>query len=206
MVNNITHFIDFNFVPFSKSQCIKRIMCIWLLNIPFYFFKNSILFIGLFFLIINLIISICFIRLIYKFADSKSSRFICDGIMCLYVSILLVTFSYIALTFVIGEKILLLCILLCTLFLFVFLFTKLVYKYIMEDRYDVRLGNKRINSLPFIGAFSAVLLARLFFNDISNNLAVTVFSMCLLFLAFIISIGSINLVKVLLMKKVNKTG
>lgn len=205
MVNNITHFIDYNFVPFSKGQCIKRMMFIWLLNIPFYFFKNSILFLGLFFSIINLIVSVCFIRLIYKFADSKSSRFICDGIMYLYISILLITFSYIALTFVIGEKILLLCILLCALLLFVFLFTKLVYKYIMEDRYNVRSGNKKINSLPFIGAFSAILLARLFLNDISNNLAVTLFSMCLLFLAFIISIGSINLVKVLLMKKVKNT-
>jgi len=203
MVNNknIKFFINYNFTPFRKLQCIKRALFMWILNIPFYILGKSNIYFGVMFSIINFLVSVGFIVMMIKSANAKSSRFICDGITCFCVSFALVIYSYIALTYVIGANLLLLGLLLCIFFAFIVLFIKLIYKNITKDRYSTQQDNKKVSLLPFIGAISAGLMARLFLNDITNNIALVLLSMCLLFLAFVTSIGSVNLLKVYLMKK-----
>ena len=96
MVNNknILAFLNYNYTPFSKVQCIKRALMVWaasaalcLVNQPFELWIVPLA-------IANVMVSMLFTALMAKFSQTQSARYLCDGIFYLYMAVLLNLASY----------------------------------------------------------------------------------------------------------------
>ena len=106
MVNNknILAFLNYNYTPFSKVQCIKRALMVWaasaalcLVNQPFELWIVPLA-------IANVMVSMLFTALMAKFSQTQSARYLCDGIFYLYMAVLLNLASYRVMTVQIGSN------------------------------------------------------------------------------------------------------
>lgn len=195
MINNekVQRFIDYNYICFSKKQCIKRILTMLCLSVIVCILKpqklNCILCFGL----TALLISVFFVYLILKRSSDKNSRFLCDGVFYLYISIILNFLSYRVLSFIKETNLWVCLFFFLLLFLFIMLVVVLVIMNIKNDKYE---KGKEINRIyPFAFAIFALIISRLFFRNIAGSVAWQIISGCLLLLSFITSIGTLNLLK-----------
>lgn len=199
--NNLVAFINYNYIPFSKSQCIKRLVTIWLLSIGVSLVGTHTIIWSLVFSVINIVVSIIFIVLILKFSLSKIARFLCDGITFLYIAIILNLGSYKFLTLLVEENWMLCLIFLSFLLMDITIFTIVVYKNIKSNKYSAQSNSKKVIWLPFVSTTCGILASRFFLQDASQETNIILVSTILLFLSFITGIPSINLLKAFLLNK-----
>lgn len=203
MVNNksVKEFIDFAFVPFSKSQCIKRLLCIWL-------FSAVLCFIGgyskkwmVLLCAANIVTSVLFIMLITKLASDRISRYLCDGIFYLHTAIIFNMASYRVITLLIKPNWILLLILLILLVACVAIFLLVTLQNIKSGKFSGINGGKKVVWIPLLGSVCGIVSANLFLRGQSQQVALTVVAIVLLFLSFILCIPSINLLRAVLYQK-----
>lgn len=203
--NNIQNFINYNFVPLSRCVCIKRLLIFWLLNIPFYLIDNFSIFFGIIFSIINLFVSVVFIKIAKNKTNNKESKFLCDGIACLYYSIILNIAAYIVLSFFNGYNYFLLIALILSLLFCIVVFVLLVIKFIKDGKYNNNNGIGKFTLIPFSGGLIGISLGRLFFSgNKDTQTGFIAIAMCLLVMSYIISIGSLNFVKLYFLRNQTK--
>ena len=204
-LNSIEEFIEYNFIPFSKVQCIKRIfytgiasyiICVlgflsarWVVAVSFLF-----------------CISALFLLLLTKSNDLKLNRFLCDGIYHTAMSILLNLAAYRVVAWKNGPKPALLIVFVLLLILSYAIFTLIVYLSIKQQRYCANATNRKVSLLAFGGCLLGTMVARLSLNGVSQELAVVLLSAILLLLSFVIGIGGLNLLKAWLYMRVKKVG
>lgn len=201
---SIISFMNYNYTPFSIKQCLIRIVLVWVLSALCCIgeFSWLIIYIIIFF---DIAISAVFGTLMIKFSSKKISRYLCDGLFCLYVSIILNQAAYRVLTLLVDVNWSLSLIFLALLILCVCTFLILVFYNIKCDKYNIQSSAKKSFLFSFVGSGCGLLFAKLFLQDISNNHAILLVSILLLLLSFITSIGSLNLLKIFLLKYINKT-
>lgn len=206
--DKILGFIDYKFIPFSKKQCIKRLILIWMFNIPFYYINDFTFYIGIVFSVVNLIISIIFIYFILKASNKKESRFFCDGITTTYYAVLLNIAAFILLSHNKEYSILLFLMLLSFLLISFLLFSVMVFQCIKNDAYTGNnTGGGKFALFPFGSGLFGCLVARLLFSNTNDTqIGIIVLGLCLLFLSCIASIGSMSFVKILLLRNLKKQG
>ena len=197
-------FINYNYIPFSKMQCIKRILLIWFFGFLLCVLgKNNVswaILLG----VVNICISGMFVYLMMRLSQSNISRFLCDGVFYLHMAVILNLASYRVMSLQIWENILLCFILLFLLFICILIFLIAVYINIKKDKYNSDTQNGKIISFPFLGALGGMLVAQIILKDQSQQFLLTMVAFLLLILSFMISIGSINLLKVFLVKVIGK--
>lgn len=197
--DNILSFVNFNYTPFSRKQCIIRLFVTWLLSGLCLVGSGKL--ISLFFVaFFDLLIGVVFGVLIVRFPKEKISRFICDGLTFLYASIILNVFSYklIALNF--GDNIALLLVFALLLLMCILLSFWLVLRNIKADEYKTNKVIKSIFAFSMLGAVSGWIFAKCVLGDISQSDAVLLVSVLLLFISLLLSIGSMSLLKVCFLK------
>lgn len=207
--NNLLNFINFKYAPFSKSQCIKRIVLLWILNIPFYFicridgFDKFSFYIGIAFTSINLIVLFVFVYLICKKSNTKEARFLCDGITYLYYSVLLNMLAFILLSYNKKYSFLLILFLIAVLLSSVAMFMIIVYKSIKRDDYaEGNTAAGKYTFIPFSSGILGTIFARILFNNVDDTqIGIYVIGLCSLFFSCIMSIGSISFVRLFVLKK-----
>ncbi|MBQ6708095.1 MAG: hypothetical protein IJM97_04005 [Clostridia bacterium] len=197
MVNyeKIERFINYNYIPFSVSQCIKRLVGIWGLSM-------AVCLIGerhpLWFIILgtfDVLISITFFRLICKMKTSKSARFLCDGVFYLYIALVLDFAAYRVMALNFGESWILFLVFLLLLLVCITIVVFIVFLNIKSDKYKTEKSTKKFYLLPFLGGTCGILFARLFLKSLSQGAAITLLAVILLTLSLMMSIGSVNLLK-----------
>lgn len=204
MVNrdSVNNFINFSFIPFSKSQCIKRYIVIWILSISasvvgvHKFLWFTIL------AIVNIAVGFIFSVLCFK-PDNKNSRFISDGLTCFYTSVLLSILSYKFFVFESEENVLLLIALLGLLLINILFFVFIVYLNIKHNNYDSAKTPSNMLISPFICGLIGLGVAHIILMDVSSDNANVILAACLLFISLLMSIGSTNFLKVILLKKIS---
>lgn len=201
--DNINSFINFHYIPFSRKQCLIRIFVIWLLS--------ALCLVGIeklislvFIVLFDVIISIVFGILIFRSPKKKASRFICDGLTCLYDSILLNLLAYRVLTLVFGDNIVVMFVFILLLFLCVFISFLLVLYNIKTDKYKAEADNKSILILSMLGAACGIIFAKLLLPNISQHYIILLLSVLLLVISFFLSAGSVNLLKAYFIKIITK--
>lgn len=203
MVNgeNIDAFINYNYVPFSKTQTIKRIIMIWISSVALCFLgKGSMLWViptG----IVSLTISVFFAVLITKYNFSKTSRYMCDGVFYLYMSIILNLASYRVMTLKIGANWLLLIILLLLLLACILLFMIVTLLNIKAGRFVQKNASKKVVSLPFICGLCGILVAKFVLQEQTQEATLQMGAILLLILSFVVSIPSVNLLRVVMYRR-----
>jgi hypothetical protein len=192
--NQIEEFINYNFIPFSKRQCIKRIffigiasytLCILgLLSVP-WVVVTSLLF----------CIPALFLLLLTKSNDLKLNRFLCDGIYHMTMSIIFNLAAYRVVAWKNGTMPALLMVFMSLLILSYVVCTLVVHLSIKHQYYRANATSRKVSLLAFGGCLLGSMVARLSLNNADQQLAVTLLSTILLLLSFVIGIGGLNLLK-----------
>ena len=151
--------------------------------------------------ILTLLFSSLFIVLLVKYSQSQISRYLCDGVFCLYISIILNLASYRVMTLhsdsSCGLAILLMSLLVACIIISLFV----VFFNIKSGKYSEAAPSKGIASLPFLGSAIGILVSRLLLQGQTQQEALSLLACVLLILSFIMSIPSLNLLKALFYKQ-----
>mgnify|MGYP004501215019 CR=1 FL=1 len=203
MVNNknILAFLNYNYTPFSKAQCIKRALMVWaastalcLVNQPLKLWIEPMA-------ITNVIVSMLFTALVAKFSQTQFARYLCDGIFYLYMAVLLNLASYRVMTVQIGSNWLLAIILIGMLAICIFVYLLITLSNIKSGKFLKENYSGAGASLPIICGGAGILAARALLQGQSQNVVLTVIACVLLILSFIMGIPSINILKVVLYRR-----
>lgn len=202
MVNNqqISEFINYNYTPFNKIQCIKRLFIIWITGAILSFLGKKIVLWLLLLGMVDLFISIMFITLIVRYSQFQIARYTCDGVFYLYMAVALNLAAYRVIAMQSGSNWWLAVILMSLLILCMSIFVYIVFFNIKSGSYSEKHISKRTVSLPCLGGIIGVFVARFLLPEQSQQEALTLLSYILLITSFIMCIPSINLLKVLLYK------
>lgn len=203
-VENIWFFINYNYEPFSKKQCIKRLAFIWFFSLLMCLIGARLEILEAGIVIANIGISSFFLVLVFKYSTLKISRFLCDGVTYFYIAIILNLASYRFLTLEIKKNIVLLLILLLLLFIDIGIFMLIVYKNIKLNKYSLQEKGGKLISLPFLMGTGGFFVAKSFLQDASQESITILISTILLLLSCMVGIGSLNLLKAVLMIKIQK--
>lgn len=204
MINDekIKRFINYNYVCFSKKQCIKRLVFIWLLSIGVCMIgRNNTKYLFCF-IFLNLVVTAFFCYLIFKLSNKKISRFLCDGVYYLDVSLILNVASYRILALKTGDNLILLLIFIILLLVFELFLMLIVFISIKNDRYNKESkSNKKI--LPFVCALIALTFSKFFLSGFDEQIALDIVSWSFLIVSFFVGVGSLNLLKAILNQQIN---
>ena len=202
----IENFINFRFTPLTKNKYVTRILFFWALNIPFYFYDSFSLITGIVFSVINVLSTVLFIMLAITIADTKFAKFLSDGISCIYYSAVFLFAGFILLSIANGYNYLLLAILILLYLLFAALFLLIVLRNIKKDAYNEKNlgGSGSVFMAPFAGGLLGISVGRLFFSGTSNQVSFYILGACLLFMAYILILGSMSLVKWYFLRNLSK--
>lgn len=197
----IAEFVNYEYKPFSKKECIKRIFLIWILSTVLCFLgqNNTAWFIVLF--LINVLITVGFTYLLIKKTQEKSSRFLCDGTSYLYYSVLLNLAAYRFITLFSPPNLFLAIALLAVLPVCIILFLILVYQNIKKDRYNKNKIAAGTFGLPFLGGILGFTVAQIFMKDIDQESSILIIVAGLVFLSGLMSVGSLNFLRFILLRK-----
>lgn len=208
MVNNksIEAFVNYNYTPFSRPQCIKRTVLIWVIGLAVSILgiDNQMWIFSI--ICVNILISIGFASLMFKTHMQRSARFICDGVFYMYVSILLCLSAYRMIALQIGYNGLLLVALIGLWLICVMLFVFIVYLNIKHDKYTSENRNQKVLLFPFMGGICGMVVSRLFLHSAAQETALQLLSVIVLLLSFLTSIGSLNILKAILEKNGKQNG
>lgn len=197
----VLSFIMYNYTPFQKKQCIKRLLIIWGTSLILVFVGGPtttwVLILG----IIDVLLSVVLLSLVVRYSQSQVSRYLCDGFFWLYISIFFNLTAYRITTLQKGPNGILALILIVSLIACIFLSILLTLSNIRSGKFSKPDCSKKILSLPtFCGAI-AIFTAKLSLQGATQQEALTVFTHILLLLSFIMSVPSINLLKAILYKR-----
>lgn len=203
MINEkkIAEFVNYEYKPFSKKECIKRIFLIWVLSTALCLLgqNNLAWFIVLF--LINAFITVGFTYLLTKKSQEKSSRFLCDGTAYSYYSVLLNLAAYRFVTLFSPPNLFLAIVLLAVLPVCIILFLILVYRNIKKDRYNKKKIATGAFGLPFLGGILGFTVAKIFIKNIDQEFSILFVAAGLVFLSGLMSMGSLNFLKFILLCK-----
>lgn len=204
--DNILHFLNYNYTPFSKKQCAKRIVLICILSI-------ILIFIGpqqLKWVVVSIsptaIISILFFVLIIQYPNYKISRYLCDGFAFLHIAVLLMLGSYRILVNCRGDDAPLLLILIVIFVINILAFFVITRHNIASDKYNPQASSRNVPVLPFIFASGGFLLAMISLDGKSERTGLIVLASCLMILSLMLGVGSLNLMKAYYQVKITGGG
>lgn len=208
MVNNqkINAFIDYQYTPFRKGQCVKRLIIIWLLSAAFCLIGDCAAAWAIFLGVFNVLVSALYIALIVKYAQSKASRFLCDGFFYLYLAMILNFASYRIMTLQSGSNWLLLIFLLSLLLICIVIFLFVVFYHIKADQFNPEnpANNRKAGPLPYLLGGCGILAANILFKGQSEQVGLMILSFALLILSLLLGIGSLQFLRLMLMIKQNR--
>lgn len=191
---NIENFINYNYTPYSRGQCVKRI--VWLLlacAVCGFVGGSSIVWICISALIFCTAVSVL-INNGRKNKGAMQQRFIGDGVFYLAMSLTLNLLSYRTFTVGKGENLLLLFVLLTILAASMATTHKIIQRNIAKNNYAK--GNAGIASTGAI-LFSAlgVLIAPLILAGESQDAYIMIIASILLLCSILLGVGTMNLMK-----------
>lgn len=199
MVNeNINSFINYNYIPFDKKQCVKRLILLWILSVVVPLIGKLTVLWGITIALADVLIAVLFLILIIKFSQKKSARFLCDGGSCLYLSLILDFAAYRVLVLQTGNSRILFFAFLLLLVVNIFVCMFLFHQKVQSDKYWANPTGGISLLTPLVGGSLGYVIVRFFSPD--NGFIII--SVCLLIASLLISLGSINLLKVFFLKKI----
>jgi len=204
-------YVDYGYIPFSRSQCIKRLIFIWALSFGLCFIgKISVVLLSAV-TIINIIVSIFLSNLMIKYSSLKTSRFLFDGITLTYFSIIFILLAYRLLSLLKKESVVLLLIMFAILLLSMGISWLTVYTNIKKDKYTKLQKTNNGCVAPFLFGTLGYLSMMLMTQNVDtgakdNTFAFTVLASVSLLLSVCFSVGSLNFIKFILYKNIEKTG
>ena len=204
MVNNIEHFIYNQFKPFVKTQAIKRLLFVMVIGVVVSLVGNNIVPWLLITSFLFLITAIVFLIIIVRHSAKDISRFICDGVTFLHLSILMTLLSYRLISLNDRDNLLLLALLLIALVIIISLLVWITMKKIKRGVFNYDKPNTVNLIPPLVFGSGGMIVARWLLINQSQDTIILVIALIVLLLSYVFALGSINLLKALLLRRVNR--
>lgn len=194
-------FVNYGYIPFSKIQCIKRLLFMWATAwIPCIMSKHRTV-VSVIILACVLAITWLFLGLIRQRSEERESRFLCDAVTFTYHAIVLNNLAYQVLRRMIGVGWLAQIAFLLILFLGIVVVALNVYRRVKHDGYSVGSKSSVSITLPVVGGVAGVFAAKLLLPAADETILPIILATILLLLSLGIGIGSLSFVKWLIVHK-----
>lgn len=200
-IEQIAAFLKFNYIPFSKAQYIKRLVIIWVAGAVLCFIGGLTAPWILTVAAACLPISALFVALTVRHSQSQMSRYLCDGVFWLYITVTLNLASYRVTVLIIGSDWVLLAVQLTLLAALTLAFVPVVVSNIKHDKYTETAAPPKAAILPYLAAALGMGAAKILLPGQSQQTSLAVISAALLLLSLLTAIGSVNLLKALMYKR-----
>lgn len=197
----VRDFVHYGYTPFSRAQCIKRLLFIWAAAwIPCVMSAHRTVASVVMLLCISAVTGL-FLRLIRRHPTEKASRFLCDAVTYTYHALVCNVLSYQVLRRMAGARWPVQFVLLLILLLGIAGMALVVRRNIRCGRYSASANASVSAALPAIGGIVGFFVAKLLLPAADDALLPFLLSAILLLFSLAIGIGSLNFVKWMFVRK-----
>ena len=192
---DIAAYLDYNYVPFRKLQCVGRIFIVLLSGAGLCLIgERSLLWavpVGL----LSLLITAAFIVLMVRFGSLRISRYLCDGTFWLYIAVVMNLGAYRCTALQAGSSVLRLIAMLSLLLIWVTAFAAITVSWIRAGKFSNPDSSKPSFWLPGLCGFAGMGFARVFLQGQSQQTVFAVITVGLLILSLMMGMTGSFLLK-----------
>ena len=192
---DIAAYLDYNYIPFKKTQCVGRIFIVLLSGAGLCLIRERSLLWAVPVGLLSLLITAAFIVLMVRFSRLRISRYLCDGIFGLYIAVIMNLGAYRCTALQAGSSVLRLIAMLGLLLIWAAAFAAITVSWIRAGKFSSSDPSKPNFWLPGLFVFAGMGLARVFLQGRSQQTVFAVITGGLLILSLIMGMISSNLLK-----------
>ena len=192
---DIAAYLDYNYIPFKKTQCVGRIFIVLLSGAGLCLIRERSLLWAVPVGLLSLLITAAFIVLMVRFSRLRISRYLCDGAFGLYIAVIMNLGAYRCTALQAGSSVLQLIAMLGLLLIWAVAFAAITISWIRAGKFSNADPSKPNFWLPGLFVFAGMGLARVFLQGRSQQTVFAVITGGLLILSLIMGMISSNLLK-----------
>lgn len=192
---DIAAYLDYNYIPFKKTQCVGRIFIVLLSGTGLCLIRERSLLWAVPVGLLSLLITAAFIVLMVRFSRLRISRYLCDGIFGLYIAVIMNLGAYRCTALQAGSSVLRLIAMLGLLLIWAAAFAAITVSWIRAGKFSSSDPSKPNFWLPGLFVFAGMGLARVFLQGRSQQTVFAVITVGLLILSLIMGMISSNLLR-----------
>ena len=159
---DIAAYLDYNYIPFKKTQCVGRIFIVLLSGAGLCLIRERSLLWAVPVGLLCLLVTAAFIVLMVRFSRLRISRHLCDGIFGLYIAVIMNLGAYRCTALQAGSSVLRLIAMLALLLIWAAAFAAITVSWIRAGKFSSSDPSKPNFWLPGLFVFAGMGLARVF--------------------------------------------
>ena len=192
---DIAAYLDYNYIPFKKTQCVGRIFIVLLSGAGLCLIRERSLLWAVPVGLLSLLITAAFIVLMVRFSRLRISRYLCDGIFGLYIAVIMNLGAYRCTALQAGSSVLRLIAMLGLLLIWAAAFAAITVSWIRAGKFSSSDPSKPNFWLPGLCGAAGMGLARVFLQGRSQQTVFAVITVGLLILSLVMGMTGSFLLK-----------
>ena len=192
---DIAAYLDYNYIPFKKTQCVGRIFIVLLSGTGLCLIRERSLLWAVPVGLLSLLITAAFIALMVRFSRLRISRYLCDGIFGLYIAVIMNLGAYRCTALQAGSSVLRLIAMMGLLLIWAAAFAAITVSWIRAGKFSSSDPSKPNFWLPGLFVFAGMGLARVFLQGRSQQTVFAVITVGLLVLSLVMGVTGSFLLK-----------
>ena len=192
---DIAAYLDYNYIPFKKTQCVGRIFIVLLSGAGLCLIRERSLLWAVPVGLLSLLITAAFIVLMVRFSRLRISRYLCDGIFGIYIAVIMNLGAYRCTALQAGSSVLRLIAMLGLLLIWAAAFAAITVSWIRAGKFSSSDPSKPNFWLPGLFVFAGMGLARVFLQGRSQQTVFAVITVGLLVLSLVMGVTGSFLLK-----------
>lgn len=192
---DIAAYLDYNYIPFKKTQCVGRIFIVLLSGAGLCLIRERSLLWAVPVGLLSLLITAAFIVLMVRFSRLRISRYLCDGIFGLYIAVIMNLGAYRCTALQAGSSVLRLIAMMGLLLIWAAAFAAITVSWIRAGKFSSSDPSKPNFWLPGLCGVVGMGLARVFLQGRSQQTVFAVITVGLLVLSLVMGVTGSFLLK-----------
>lgn len=192
---DIAAYLDYNYIPFKKTQCVGRIFIVLLSGAGLCLIRERSLLWAVPVGLLSLLITAAFIVLMVRFSRLRISRYLCDGIFGIYIAVIMNLGAYRCTALQAGSSVLRLIAMMGLLLIWAAAFAAITVSWIRAGKFSSSDPSKPNFWLPGLFVFAGMGLARVFLQGRSQQTVFAVITVGLLVLSLVMGVTGSFLLK-----------
>ena len=192
---DIAAYLDYNYIPFKKTQCVGRIFIVLLSSAGLCLIRERSLLWAVPVGLLSLLITAAFIVLMVRFSRLRISRYLCDGIFGFYIAVIMNLGAYRCTALQAGSSVLRLIAMMGLLLIWAAAFAAITVSWIRAGKFSNTNPSKPNFWLPGLCGVVGMGLARVFLQGRSQQTVFAVITGGLLILSLVLGMTGSFLLK-----------
>lgn len=192
---DIAAYLDYNYIPFKKTQCVGRIFIVLLSGAGLCLIRERSLLWAVPVGLLSLLITAAFIVLMVRFSRLRISHYLCDGIFGLYIAVIMNLGAYRCTALQAGSSVLRLIAMMGLLLIWAAAFAATTVSWIRAGKFSSSDPSKPNFWLPGLCGVVGMGLARVFLQGRSQQTVFAVITVGLLVLSLVMGMTGSFLLK-----------